>query len=250
MQEFLRGKDLLDADALCIAGGDGTIRDCLTAIFSRDDKFRPAIGLLPVGTGNSVLSHLGDDGLEASIERIAVGRVQLFDVMRVACDGDTSYCANIVGLGAAARISRNAERGRLLGAMRYQLAALWEIATARPAPLTIECDGERLDDRFLLVLATNTRYAGRKMFVAPQAKTDDGFLDLLLVRSASRRQMAELFRRIYDGSHLRLPLVEMRTARGLTITQAKAAPVTLDGDVRDAQNIAIEVLPAAVQVFS
>lgn len=250
MQEFLRSEDLLAADALCIAGGDGTIRDCLTALLSRGDAYRPAIGILPIGTGNSVLSHLGDDGLEASIERIAAGRTQPFDVMRVECDGQVSYCANIVGLGAAARISRNAERWRLFGALRYRLAAIWEVATARPMPLTIECDGERLDDRFLLALATNTRYAGRKMFVAPQARTDDGVLDLLLARKASRLQMLELFQRIDDGSHAGLPFVEWRTASRLSIAAGQAGPVTLDGDVRIARSISIEMLPAAVQVFA
>ncbi len=37
--------------------------------------------------------------------------------------------------------------------------------------------------------------------MAPQAKLDDGMIDLLLVKKASALNLLEIFRKTYDGSH-------------------------------------------------
>ena len=88
------------------------------------------------------------------------------------------------------------------------------------------------------------------MLLAPQAKIDDGQLDLLLVRRASRRQMLQLFHHIYDGRHIDLPFVEFWTVSRLTVEQDRAGPLTLDGDLFTAQAVTLEVLPSALRLFA
>ena len=197
-----------------------------------------------------MLMHGGGDEWLPAVEAIARGVTMPLDVVRVTLPEETTYCTNLIGWSSAAAISARAERWRLLGPARYSLAAIWQIARARPEHLVLTCDGQRTSDDFLLALACNTRYGGRRMLVAPQARIDDGLLDLLLVRGASRRQMLQLFSRIYDGSHVHLPFVEFRTVRHLTVEQNQPGSLTLDGELYAARTATIEVLPAALRLFA
>jgi diacylglycerol kinase (ATP) len=184
------------------------------------------------------------------VEAIARGALRPLDVARVELAESTTYSANLLGWGSAAEISAQAERWRRLGPPRYSLAALWQIVRAAPEPMRLTCDGEPIDDEFLLVLACNTRYGGRKMLLAPQAEIDDGQLDLLLVRRATRFQMLQLFSRIYSGRHVELPFVEFRRVRRLTVERNQAGPLMLDGDLLTARSASVEVLPSALRIFA
>jgi YegS/Rv2252/BmrU family lipid kinase len=248
--EMVKNESLESCDGICVYGGDGTLREVISGLLARQDGCCPPVGALPGGTGNSLLMHGGDDDWCRAVAAIAQGATTPLDVARVILATETTYCANLIGWSSAAQISATAERWRWLGAARYSLAALWQIVRARPEHLVVTIDGERIEDDFLLVLACNTRYGGRRMLIAPQARTDDGRLDLLLVRQASRRQMLQLFSRIYDGRHVELPFVEVRTVCNLTVEQDRPAPITLDGDLGTSQRASIEVLPAALRLFA
>ncbi len=248
--EMARNDSLESCDGLCVYGGDGTLREVVAGLLARRDDRRRPVGILPGGTGNSMLMHGGGDELPRAVRAISRGATTPLDVARVALSAATTYCANLIGWSSAAAISARAERWRLLGPARYSLAALWHIVRARPKHLILTCDGERIEDDFLLVLACNTRYGGRRILVAPHARIDDGRLDLLVVRRASRRQMLQLYSRIHDGRHVHLPFVEFRTVRQLTVEQDQPGPLTLDGDLYAARTATIEVLPAALRLFA
>lgn len=58
-----------------------------------------------------------------------------------------------------------------------------------------------LDDDFCLAIANNIITAAKGMKMAPEAKLDDGLIDLLLVRTASSFDLMQIFRKLYDGTH-------------------------------------------------
>lgn len=241
--------DLTGCDGFCLIGGDGTIHEVVGGLMRRDEPVSTPLGVIPAGTGNSVLEHLQcSDPLEAA-RRITAGSTQPLDVVRVRTGSDLAYCVNIVGWGALVDISRTAERLRALGPPRYALAAICGILRAKRRRAKLVLDEEAVEDDFLFVVACNTKFSGKGMQLAPHAESGDGKIDVMLVRPASRLQMLKLFRRVFDGSHLSLPFVEYRQVRSFGIESEGRDLLNLDGELKGTTPVTAEMMPAALRVY-
>jgi sphingosine kinase len=242
--------DLAGCDGFCLIGGDGTIHEVVGGLMGRDKPVSTPLGVIPGGTGNSVLEHLRcSEPLEAA-RRIVVGNTQPLDVVRVTMGSDLAYSVNIVGWGAFVDISRTAERLRALGPPRYALAALSHILRAKRRRAKLVLDGQAVEDDFLFVAACNTRFSGKGMQLAPHAENGDGRIDVLSVRPASRLQMLRLFKKVFDGSHLSLPFVEYRQVCSFGIESESRDLLNLDGELKGTTPVTGEMLPAALRVFA
>ena len=248
--EIARTADLADCVGFCVIGGDGTIHEVVNGLMQRSDPAGVPLGILPGGTGNSLAEHLDCFDPLVAARRIVAGDVQSLDVAAVTSAGQQeTYCVNIVGWGCVVDINRTAERLRALGPIRYALAALWQIARARRRSARVTLDGQVLDDRFLFAIGCNTKFTGKGMKLAPAAHLGDGKLDVVLVRSASRRELVTLFRRVFAGTHVSLPCVETRQVRAFTIDTCGNDPLNLDGELRGTTPVCVRMLPGALKVF-
>ena len=242
--------DLKGCAGLCSIGGDGTNHEVACGLMRRAHPAEVPLGIIPGGTGNSLAQHLGClDPLEAA-KKIVQGNIAPLDVARVSSEDGVEHSINIVGWGAAVDINRTAERLRWMGGIRYSVAALWEILRARRRPLRLMLDGEVTEDSFHMVLACNTRFTGKGMQLAPRAKLDDRLLDVIIVRRATRRQMLELFSRVFDGTHVDLPFVEYRQVATLELSSPGCESLNIDGELKRNLPIRVEMVPAAIRIFA
>ncbi len=248
-RELAATLDLEGYDGLCLIGGDGTIHEVVNGIMQRPEPSATPLGFIPGGTGNDVLRHFECRDPEESVRRIVAGNARPVDVMQVTMGEEVRHCINIVGWGATVDINRTAERLRYLGPPRYTIAALSHILRAKRRQAEIVLDGEALTGNFLLAAACNTRFTGRGMDLAPQAVADDGKIDVVLVRRASRMQMLTLLSRTYDGSHVAMPCVECHQVRSLSITSTKPDRLMLDGELKGTSPVSVDVLPGALRVL-
>jgi diacylglycerol kinase (ATP) len=242
--------DLSNCAGLCCIGGDGTNHEVVCGLMRRARPAEVPLGIIPGGTGNSLAQHLDCLDPVVAANKILEGNIAPLDVARIFFEGGIEHSINIVGWGAAVDINRTAERLRWLGAARYSLAALWEILRARRRSLRLILDGEVTEDNFHMVLACNTRFTGKGMQLAPRAKLDDRLLDIIIVRRATRRQMLQLFSRVFDGSHVDLPFVEYRQVAALELSSAEREPLNIDGELKRNLPIRVEVIPAALRIFA
>lgn len=249
--ELARNGDLRGYDALCVVGGDGTLHEVACGLLQRTaPPTNLPLGLIPAGTGNSLAASLGIRDVAQAVHRIIRGTPRPLDVIRATADGDVHYCLNLIGWAAAHDINSLAERLRWLGTSRYRAAALAHVLLARPRPARLVLDEQPLDERFLLVLACNTRYVGSGMLAAPQALTDDGLMDVVLVRRASRWRMLRLIARIHDGSHISMPEVEHHQVSRFTLDTSAPEPLNLDGELKGATPLAAEIMPGAISILT
>ena len=68
-----------------------------------------------------------------------------------------------------------------------------------------------------MVICNNIITAAKGMKLAPSAKINDGYMDLIISRSAHMRDLYTCFRKMYDGSHIKLPFVEYHQVKNLSI---------------------------------
>jgi sphingosine kinase len=248
--ELARTADLSGRDGLCVIGGDGTIHEAVSGLIQRGQPVSTPLGVIPGGTGNSVCEHLGcTDPLEAA-RRIAAGNTRPLDVVRVTGGNEVFYCVNLIGWGAVADINRTAERLRWLGPLRYTASAIVHILRARRRRARVVLDDQVVEDGFLLVAGCNTKFTGKGMQLAPRAEIGDGMIDVVLVRRATRLQMLQLFRKVFDGSHLSLPFIEYHQVRSSRVESKRPDGLNLDGELKGATPMSAEVMPTSLRVFA
>lgn len=227
-------------------GGDGTFHQVLAGAYGTG----VTLGLLPAGHGNDLARGLGLplDAIAAARE-FARGIARPLDLLRARfADGSSRVYAGAGGLGLDAEATRQASGRfrRLPGAMRYVAGALAALATFVPLELEAALDGEPLRARVLLAAAANGPCYGAGVQIAPQARMDDGLLDLALVAPLAWTEMAALLPRALTSGDLRSPAVVRRQGRRLRLQTDRLARFQADGELLGDAPEEIEVLPAAV----
>ena len=240
-----------------VAGGDGTVFEVvngLRGVAWDAGERRPRLGVLPLGTGNSLIQHFGVD-LEEVTAAIVQGRSRRIDLLRVQHeDGDLVVCSTLtLGLATAVADTVNRWLKPLRGAA-YHVGALFEIVrggTSRVRCRVLGPRGERitLAQESPLLAVQNTSTFGRGMHVAPDAEVDDGLGDLVIVDPVSRWQLMKTLPKLYDGSHVGHPAVRCLRFEGLEFDQEQAEPVMIDGEIRTLRLRSITVEAGALDLF-
>ncbi len=253
-------------DRILIAGGDGTWCEAVNGAMSVDR--RPVLGLIPIGTGNDFAKMLGyGNDWKAACTAIANGRIRPVDIGRcryglsrepveeaVGCDTESicRYFANGVGIGFDAQVSREAQRIRYLhGNAVYLLAVARTLLLSYATPhVTIEYDRGTLQQTITLIAAANGRCYGGAFYIAPDARVDDGYLELVCARGLSRLRILGLLPKVLRGRHIDSPDVTTLRTRRVLIRSEVPLPVHLDGEVvtEEATHLEIDLLPHALEV--
>jgi len=235
----------------CIAaiGGDGTIHEIVNGLMQRPAPVQIPIAIVPAGTGNALALQYSLQSVSDAAHKILHGHPTPLDVLEVTQQQHTTCCINIAGWGAATDINITAEKLRWLGRSRYSVAALLQILNPPVRSASITLDGRLIDGPFLFAVACNTRFAGHRMLLAPDAHCDDGLLDLLLLRPTSRWNLLKVFQGIADGSHRNLPGIEYHQARSITIHTSSPDALNLDGEISGTTPFTAAVRPAALRLL-
>ena len=250
--EVIREFDLEGYEGIGVLGGDGTVQEAVNGLMQRGHPEDCPLAMLPGGTGNSIHHQLGIQDLPESIDRIIERKTQAIDLLRVRTDNEEVFCINLVGWASVANIAARAENLRWLGRLRYSASALIEITLARRISGSLKLIDQELNDRFFLIIGCNTVQVGSGMRMAPQALTDDGLVDVVVVRNATRFQMLKLFQKVHSGKHVQLPFVESFQVPKFQLSFEQPYTVNLDGNVTPGQsrNFDVAVVPQAIQVFA
>jgi len=249
--------DLADYDGLVAVGGDGTLFEVLNGLYCHERRHRVPLGRVPIGTGNAFARDLGllPGDWERAIALIAAARTRAVDVGRVECAADADgakpfYFLGIIGAGLPVDAMRSAERIKYLGRHAYSLAALWHALLLKTYGLCIEIDGERIEQEALFIEISNTRYTGTHFLMAPDARFDDGLLDVTIVRRLPRARLLRLFPTIYSGRHVEYDEVLTRRGRTIRISKPGGLELAPDGEFQGRTPVSISCLHRDLEIFA
>ena len=177
-----------------------------------------------------------------------------------------------LAVGFDASVGLRALRGPrwLRGQPRYLWATLQELVHLHSWGLHIACDGgapggegERLGSsssgqggaagtwqgRVLLASTLNTRSYGSGMPAAPDARIDDGQLELLRAQAMGRAGVLTLLPRLLRGTHLADPRVSLKPFQSLQVQAEEPVPLAVDGEfLGEFSRFAVRVLPGGLSV--
>jgi YegS/Rv2252/BmrU family lipid kinase len=205
------------------------------------------VGILPGGSGNDFCRHAGipQDALEACAV-IARGTPSAIDLGQA----NGRPFLGIASLGFDSEANALANRApRRLGRGIYVYGALGAVARWRPASFDVTVDGERESFDGWSVIVANTSVYGGGMYVAPDARVDDGLLDVVLIRKTTRLHFLTSFPKVFKGLHVHDDHVSVRRGREVRVEASRPFDVYADGDPIAALPVDVRCLPAAVQVL-
>ncbi len=247
------------ADVVVAAGGDGTVNEVLNGLMEarQINSNRPALGILCAGRGNDFACAPGIPAdLAAGCRVLRDGHRRTIDIGRVRGGHfpEGRYFANTVGVGFDAVVTIQAARlPRWGGFFSFLIAILKTIFLYYKGPtVQIQHDGQLLTTSTLLVSVMNGRRLGDGFWMAPEAKLDDGLLDLVIGRQVSQTRILTLIPHIMKGTHLTQPEVTMVRAAHITITAIEGSlPTQSDGEIIcvDGKRLDIETLSKQIEVI-
>jgi diacylglycerol kinase (ATP) len=213
------------------------------------------LAVVPCGTGDDFARTFGiPTNLDEALALAAKGRARAVDAGRARLGSgeneEDRYFANFAGAGISGAIARKgAVTSRRLGARAaYFWATVAVFARWQSLPMTIEADGEKREGRMFEVIVANGAYAAGGMQVAPDASADDGLFDVVLIGDVSKLDFMTTFPKIYRGTHVGHPKVDVLKARQVTVTPEEPLPVVLDGEQPGTTPVRFEVLPGALKL--
>ncbi len=237
-------------DGIITAGGDGTLFAIVNGYFANPSKKRIPLGILPIGTGNAFARDLDlhVDRWPEALDIIAQNKTRFVDVGLFKTGDKTYHYLNIMGLGFVADVGETASRLKGLGNIAYTYGVLYRTLFLKTHHLTIELDGKTLERENLFVEISNTRYTAN-FLMAPNARIDDGLLDVTLLGKMSRRRLLKSFPKIFTGEHIHLPEVEQFQSRSIRIKTDIPKILTPDGELLGTTPVEVECLHKAIEVF-
>ena len=239
----------LSHDGVVAAGGDGTVHEVVNGLMRAGGK--AAFGLIPLGSGDDFEKLLSNDPVQRLLDR----RTRPFDVGRIVVGNETRFFANGMDIGFGAHGAANVARvPRFLTGFGAYLGAL-ALTMVRYPLLRVRVrldDAPPFDLTTAMTAAMNGTTFGGSFRVCPDARPDDGLLDLLLVDAVGRLEILQLVPRILKGTHAGDPRLRLLRARRMRIESAEPLLVEADGEIAftAAKQMDIDLLPRALRVFS
>ena len=235
-------------DVLAVTGGDGIVNLGVNLCAGTGT----ALAIVAAGTGNDIARGLGlpvHDPLAAAAV-IGNGGVRAIDAARCHDDfGDPRWFAGVLGAGFDSIVNERANRwGWPRGRMRYNLAIARELPVFKPIPYVIEVDGRRQETEAMLVAVGNGPSYGGGMRVCPDARLDDGELDVMVLHRITIPEFLRVFPTVFKGTHVNHPAVEVLRGRRVTL-EAAGIMAYADGERFAPLPMTCEAVPGALRVM-
>jgi YegS/Rv2252/BmrU family lipid kinase len=242
-RELARAAVAEDAVAAAM-GGDG-----LTGAVA--GELRGAAGVLavlPGGRGNDFARKLGiGSDPVAACELIAAGRERRVDLAEA---GGRCYVGILsAGIDSDVQVIANGTRLRL-GTLVYVYGLLRALAAWRSAEWEVTVDGERRAFRGCSVAVSNSGVFGGGMRLVPDARLDDGLLDVALTEDMPKLAYLRNLPRLFRGTHVHERGFHVLRGREIAFSADRPFTAFADGDPVADLPLTVRVLPGALRVLA
>lgn len=235
---------------IAVIGGDGAFHHVAEASFGSD----VTLGFLPAGSGNDIASGLGLPGEPLEAARVYLeSKPRMMDALRIRFgDGHMALCFGSGGLGLDAEAARlaNGPLRWLPGVARYIAGALWTYPRFQLVALEAQVDGNLWSGQVLLAAVANAPNYGGGVRIAPGARANDGWLDLVLIGKIGWLRIAPAISAMRKTGELRPGEIERFRAKRVSFRTNRPVWFQGDGEVLGQTPLEAEILPGAIRVLA
>lgn len=252
---FVFAKSLAgEKEKFCLyaCGGDGTFNEVVNAVAGADNI---SVGCVPCGTGNDFVKNFSSSDDFLDIEKQLNAEKTDIDLIEVG----GKYSANICNMGFDADVADGMSKFKRLpgfsGSMAYSLSVVTSMVKKLGFRAKITCDDDRVFERDItMMVAANGICYGGGYYGAPQAKIDDGLMDVCIVKKLSRFKIAGLIGDYKKGNHVDNPKFQdiIEYFRCKKIALESSAPFTLsaDGEISKCTKATINIVSGGLKFLN
>lgn len=232
-------------------GGDGTLHEILEGALGFENA---EIGIFSFGSGNDYIKNFtSNEELFKNIEAQINGESKPVDVIKSA---DGQYALNQCAIGIDAKVAMHMEEFKnkpfVSGPMAYNLSLAKCVFSHFGVPMNITLDNQKtINGEFMLALIANGKYYGGGYKGAPNAKPDDGLLDIILIKKIGRLKFAKIVGSYKKGDHLTdekfKDILIYEKCKKFTIETKSRTVITFDGECSKVKSASLEIIPNAIK---
>jgi YegS/Rv2252/BmrU family lipid kinase len=162
-------------DIFVAAGGDGTVRTVASELVGT----KKVLGVLPMGSGNGFAKEFGFRvNIPLLLKDIKKGEQITSDIIEI----NDLLCLNVSGIGLDSYVAHSFDKLKTRGFWSYVWVTIKNFISFRPFHVKINLDGHVISDDLYMLSIANTRQFGYNAFIAPDARPNDGIIDIVLLK--------------------------------------------------------------------
>jgi diacylglycerol kinase (ATP) len=238
-------------------GGDGTNHALVNALADLNERNpdgpKMIYGNLPIGSGRDWARYKGIPfDIRKAAHWIAEAQPQPTDVGLLTFDGHREHFLNIASAGLGGEVDRRVNNVPIRRPWTFLQATVATILSHQPQPMQIALDGTDWYEgtAYVVAIANGTTF-GHGMKIAPDARTDDGLFDVVLVKGMSRPRILTALYQVYNGSHLSHPCVSFGRAKQVHIQGlGGTVGLDLDGEHAAGHDLTFKMQPSLLHMLS
>jgi YegS/Rv2252/BmrU family lipid kinase len=230
-------------DIVVASGGDGTVNEVACAMVNTDIP----MGILPAGSGNGLARCLGISMSYAlALRTIIRGNSKLMDVATV---NDMLY-TSIAGIGFDAHVAQKFSETFIRGMISYMQITLNEFSSYKPLTYKLTIDGVSMEKHALMIIFANSDQFGFNTRIAPDAKVDDGLLDICVIKKMPVTQIMNIGYHMMMGTPAKSGYAEYFRGKEITIENITDPLMNIDGEAKIVKSpVSIRIKPLALRVI-
>ena len=234
-----------------VYGGDGTVFRAVNALMKSGCNDTAQLKVVPMGSGNDFVRTFEGMKGETTV-----------DVMEF----NGRYGINVINMGFDCDVVRRAAKIKKIplvsGKMAYIFGVVGELLRKKSmdAKVTVTyADGtsEVVEDKMLFIAVANAKWYGGGFKVAPTARTDDGLMDLYIIRNVSTKTFISLVSDFKKGNHIDPETNEVREGfkelviykRCIGVKIEGVKSVCADGEIFPDTEVDIRIVPKAINLY-
>ena len=224
-------------------GGDGTINDIASQLVGT----QTALGIIPMGSGNGLSRELKIPfELEKAFELILKNRIKEVDSGLV----NEKPFFNIAGIGFDAHIAGLFEQAKSRGLMGYLKLILQSYGSYIPEKYTIQIGTKTFKQSAFVLAVCNGRQFGNNAWIGPNAKLDDGQLDITLIKTARWYQLPGIVWWMFLQKIDRSAQIDAYRSTEILVNRETEGLVNIDGEpVIMNKDLTFKVLPKSLRII-
>jgi diacylglycerol kinase (ATP) len=231
-----------DTPGVIAVGGDGLFHNILQRLVPAQIP----VTVIPAGTGNDFVRTLGWDldSYDAQLQAVTSLPPTSIDLGLV----DGEWFAAILSTGFDSIVNEKANTMSWpKGPMKYNAAIAIELPRFKPRHYEITLDDRTISTEAMLIAVSNGRSYGGGMLVCPAANITDGLFDVMVLHPVSTIEFIKVFPRVFAGTHISHPAVEI--VRSRTVKIESKAIAYADGERIGQLPITAECIQGALKTW-
>lgn len=210
-------------DVIVAGGGDGTINEVASVLKKTD----AVLGLLPLGSGNGLARFLKIPlGTISAIRTLNDYAVRTIDTVTL----NDRFFTSIAGVGLDAEVAHSFQSNRFRGLLEYTRVAMTVLTELKAIEYDLVIDGRELNPEALMISFANSNQFGFNMRIAPEARIDDGLIDVCIVKKGNIAHVINTGFNALAGKTDENGIVDYIKAKEILIRNNKPLKFNIDGE--------------------